>query len=151
MPSYGKKSRERLDTCHPALQRLMNEVIKTWDCSIIEGRRPKDVQDGYFERGVTTVKWPNSKHNAVPPELSTAVDVVPYIPEMGGQLWPNPKTQSPKEYLRILGAFYMFLGYVKRVAEELGIPIRCGADWDGDKNLLDQNFHDLPHIELIIR
>lgn len=148
MPSFGKKSQAQLDTCHNDLQRLMNEVIKGWDCSIIEGRRPKAVQDEYFERGVTTVKWPHSRHNAIPPNLSTAVDVVPYVPAMGGQIWPNPKTQSPNGYLRKLGAFYMFLGYVHRVAEEMGIEITMGADWDSDKNLLDQKFHDLPHIQL---
>jgi len=150
MPHFGKKSQERLDTCHPVLRRLMDEVIKTYDCSIVEGRRSKETQDGYFKRGVTTVEWPNSKHNAIPPELSTAVDVVPYIPEMGGQIWPNPETQTPEEYIRTLGAFYMFLGYVQRVAIELGIPIRMGADWNSNRNLLDQNFHDLPHIELKI-
>lgn len=149
MPSFGSKSQARLDTCHPSLQRLMNEVIKTYDCSIIEGRRSKETQDNYFSRNLTKVQWPNSKHNAIPPELSMAVDVVPYIPEMGGQLWPNPDTQPPEEYLRILGAFYMFLGYVQRVAVELGIPIRMGADWNANRNLLDQKFHDLPHIELI--
>jgi len=148
MPSFGSKSRSRLETCHPSLQRLMEEVVKGFDCSIIEGRRPRYIQDEYFERKVTTVKWPNSKHNAIPPALSTAVDIVPYIPEMGGQIWPNPDTQTSEEYLRTIGAFYMFLGYVKRIAEELDIPIRMGADWDSDKNLLDQKFHDLPHIEL---
>lgn len=148
MPTFGYTSRTRLATCHPELQRLMNEVIRTYDCSIIEGRRDKATQDGYFARKVTKVQWPNSKHNAIPPELSTAVDVVPYIRSMGGQIWPNPDTQSPEDYLRILGAFYMFLGYVQRIAVELGIPIRMGADWDSDRNLLDQKFHDLPHIEL---
>ena len=148
MSKFGKTSHERLRTCHPSLQLLMNEDVKNWDCSIVEGRRDKATQDGYFKRGVTTVQWPNSRHNAIPPTLSTAVDVVPYIPEMGGQIWPNPETQTPEEYLRKIGAFSMFLGYVHRVAEELGIAIRMGADWDSDKNLLDQKFHDLPHIEL---
>ena len=35
------------------------------------------------------------------------------------------------------------------VAAVMGIPIRCGADWDGDHNLRDQTFNDLPHIELL--
>ena len=150
MPSFGSKSRTRLNTCHPSLQLLMDAVVKGFDCSIIEGSRSKEVQDEYFKRGVTKVQWPNSRHNVVLPNLSTAVDVVPYIPAMGGQIWPDPDRQSPEEYLRTLGVFYMFLGYVKRVAEEMNISVTFGADWDSDLNLLDQKFHDLPHIQLKI-
>ncbi len=149
MANFSQKSLKKLETCHPALRRLMLEVIKTRDCAIIEGRRDKATQDKYFRDGVTKVRWPHSKHNAVAPVLSIAVDVVPYIPEMGGQIWPNPKTDTPEEYLRKMGAFYMFLGYVQRSAEDLGIRIRMGADWDSDNDLFDQSWHDLPHIELI--
>jgi peptidoglycan L-alanyl-D-glutamate endopeptidase CwlK len=144
MPSFSNRSKSRLATCHPKLQALMNEVIKKYDCSIIEGHRTKDVQDEYFTRNVTKVRWPDSKHNKNP---SRAVDVVPYIKEMGGAVFPQPN-ESTEVILRKTGACYMFLGYVKRVAEEMGIRIRFGADWDSDTNLLDQQFHDLPHIEL---
>jgi hypothetical protein len=37
---------------------------------------------------------------------------------------------------------------MQRTAKELGIAIRCGADWDGDGLTSDQSFHDLAHIEL---
>lgn len=122
----------------------MNEVIKHEDCSIIEGHRTQDVQNEYFTRKLTTVRYPGSKHNQMP---SRAVDVVPYIKEMGGAVFPQE--DDPKDvFLRKTGACYMFLGYVKRIADEMGIKIRMGADWDSDRNLLDQKFHDLPHIEL---
>jgi len=64
--------------------------------------------------------------------LSLAVDVVPY---------PINWNDLPR--------FYMFVGYVKRIADELGITIRCGADWDMDGWSKDQKFHDLPHFELV--
>jgi hypothetical protein len=34
------------------------------------------------------------------------------------------------------------------VAEETGVDIRWGGDWDGDRSLEDQTFHDLPHFEV---
>jgi len=48
-----------------------------------------------------------------------------------------------------LGGFYMFAGYVLRVAETMGIKIRYGGDWDGDRKTTDQRFKDLPHFELL--
>ncbi len=45
--------------------------------------------------------------------------------------------------------FYMFVGYVLRTAQEMGIDVRTGADWDSDFDVLDQTFNDLPHWELV--
>ena len=44
--------------------------------------------------------------------------------------------------------FYLFAGFVKGIAAEMGIKLRLGADWDGDFTTRDQTFHDLPHFEL---
>jgi hypothetical protein len=45
---------------------------------------------------------------------------------------------------------YNFIGYVQGIADELGIKIRSGADWDMDNNFHDQSFMDLPHFELVL-
>jgi hypothetical protein len=31
----------------------------------------------------------------------------------------------------------------------MGINIRCGVDWNGNIDLKDQNFYDLPHYEIM--
>lgn len=126
---FGKTSKRRLVTCHSDLQRLFNEVIKYYDCSIICGHRSRDKQGEAYREGKSTVQWPNSKHNVYP---SIAVDVAPYPID-----WEE------------LRRFYMFVGIVRGVAAVMEIKIRCGADWDGDMEVKDQNFHDLPHFELI--
>ena len=41
-----------------------------------------------------------------------------------------------------------FAGYVQGVAEQLGIKIRWGGDWDSDFDFKDQTFNDLVHFEL---
>ena len=143
MPQFGKTSIEHLSTCHPLLQELLHEVVRTRDCTILEGRRREQRQNELFSQGRTRVRWPDSHHNADP---SLAVDVAPWYPEAPHVRWPDP---TSTEYPRQLGQWYLFIGYVQRTAEDLGIAIRCGADWDGDGLATDQSFHDLAHIELV--
>lgn len=128
MPRFGKRSRTNLSQCHKDLQRLFNEVIKRFDCSIICGHRDKKAQDKAYEQGFSKLEFPFSKHNKKPSE---AVDAVPYPID-----WDNVKRM------------YYFAGYVRGIAEKLNIKIRTGADWDGDFEIKDQKFHDVPHFEL---
>lgn len=129
MPKFGKKSEERLATCHVDLQRLFNEVIKHYDCTVLCGHRGKDEQDEAVRTGVSKLAWPNSKHNSLP---SKAIDVVPFPID-----W-NDMTR-----------FYHFGGFVLAVAKQLGIKIRWGGDWNGDLKFRDEKFKDLPHFELV--
>lgn len=129
MPKFGTRSLNNLNTCHPDLQRLFNEIIKKFDCTVLCGHRNKEDQDKAFHEGRSKVQWPNGKHNSMP---SKAVDVAPYPVD-----WNDIKR------------FYMFVGIVRGYAAMMNINIRCGADWDGDMEIKDQNFHDLPHFELI--
>jgi peptidoglycan L-alanyl-D-glutamate endopeptidase CwlK len=73
MPAFGKKSLENLNSAHNDLQALFNEVIKHFDCTVLEGFRGKERQNRLFSEGATKVKFPNSKHNHSP---SLAVDVI---------------------------------------------------------------------------
>ena len=129
MPRYSTTSRERLLTCHQDLQALFKEVIKEYDCTVIEGTRGKEKQDEYYRTGKSKVQFPNSKHNSQP---SMAVDVAPYPID-----WNDTNR------------FYHFGGYVQGVADRMGIGIRWGGDWDSDNDLNDQTFMDLVHFELI--
>jgi peptidoglycan L-alanyl-D-glutamate endopeptidase CwlK len=129
MPQYSAKSKENLRQCHADLQRLFNEVIKHYDCTITCGSRGEQDQNNAFEKGWSKLRYPNSKHNTMP---SLAADVTPYPIDYG-----NVKRM------------YNFGGFVKGVASQMGIKIRWGGDWDSDTDLDDQNFIDLPHFELI--
>ena len=125
---FGKRSKENLQTCHPDLKELFNEVIKHVDCSVICGHRGKEEQNSAYHKGWSKLKYPHSKHNKQP---SLAADVVPY----------------PIDW-RDMERFYMFVGVVRGIAAMMNIPIRCGADWDGDMDIKDQSFHDVVHFEL---
>jgi hypothetical protein len=129
MPRFGKRSKERLATCEKDLQMVFNEVIKYVDCSVLEGHRSKDRQNSLYEDGKTKVRYPNGRHNSNP---SRAVDVTPYPVD-----WADRERQT------------LFAGFVLGVANQMGIKLRWGGDWDQDFEVQDNKFDDFPHFELI--
>ena len=124
MPKFGKRSRERLKGVKPELVNVLNELIKLMDVTIIEGLRTEERQNELVSQGKSKTKY--SKHLS-----GKAVDLAPY-----------PIDWKDKE------RFYFFAGYVKGVASQMGIELRWGGDWDGDTQVHDQTFMDLPHFEL---
>lgn len=129
MPAFGVESLKQRATIHADLQRLFDEVIKYYDCKIMEGHRGEAAQNEAYAKGNSKLKFPHGKHNSYP---SKAVDVYPYPIDM-------------KDTAR----FYFFAGYVKATADRLGIKIRWGGDWDSDGNLKENTFNDLVHFELV--
>lgn len=128
MYKFGKRSREALATCHPDLQKVLNEVIKYVDCSVLEGHRSAERQDKLFKEGKTKVKYPNGRHNASP---SGAVDVTPYPID-----WDDRERQT------------LFAGFVLGIARQMGVKLRWGGDWDMDFQVIDNRFDDFPHFEI---
>jgi hypothetical protein len=134
MYRYSKTSQAKLATVHPDLQRLFNEAIKHLDIKILEGARSFQTQRAYFESGASSTM--NSKHLIQSDGYSHAVDSAP---------WPiNWNTKDT----RVAGEWYLYAGFLKGLAQGMGIEIRIGADWDGDFDIHDQKFDDLVHIEL---
>ena len=131
MPRFGKKSRSQLSSCDERLIEVFNEVIKTVDCSVLEGHRHQTRQDLLFEEGKTKVKYPNGRHNALP---SLAVDVCPY-----------PIDWSDRE------RFTLFAGFVLGIAKSMGIDLRWGGDWNQNWEVNDNKFDDFPHYEIRYR
>lgn len=129
MPRFSRISLARLKTCHPDLQRLFKEVVKRFDCSIIEGVRSKEKQMEYYLSGAS--KTVNSKHLMQKDGYSHAVDVMPYPID-----WKDSKRNC------------YFVGYVIGFAEKMGIRVKSGIDWDRDYHVKDHDFIDSPHFEL---
>lgn len=128
MPEFSERSKKKLESCHFKLQELFNEVIKYFDCTILEGHRDEQRQNELFETGFSKVKFPDSKHNKF---RSEAVDVAPY-----------PINYQDRD------RFYYFAGFVKGIAATKGINLVCGCDWDNDTDLHDQTFMDLCHFQI---
>ena len=126
MAKFGKKSKENLETCHEDLQKLFNEVIKHFDCTVTQGNRTIEEQEELYKKGLTKVKFGRHCHSP-----SIAVDVTPY----------------PVDYENT-DRHYYFGGFVLGIAQSMGLSIRWGGDWDSDRETKDQTFNDLVHFEI---
>ena len=135
MPRFGRRSQDRLDTCHRDWHIILNYVVRFIDCTILEGQRGQVLQDLYFKNGTSKVKFPDGSHNTTPSE---GVDVGP---------WPEVYDDKEK--------CYYLAGVIKMAAEmlyeqgKITHKIRWGGDWDMDNDLKDQSFFDLVHFELV--
>lgn len=128
MPRFGRSSKKQLKTCNKSLQELFNEVIKHFDCTIIEGYRNESDQNSAVANGFSKAMYPNGRHNKLP---SDAVDVAPYPID-----WDDTER------------FIYFAGFVKGIASQMDINIIWGGDWNNNTQLKDNNFQDLVHFEL---
>ena len=133
MPKFSRRSKAELSTCVQDLQNLFNEVIKHYDCKVLCGTRGEEEQNKAYREGRSTKEYPNSQHNLYP---SMAVDVAPYFAKKPHIRWDDTEK------------FYHFAGYVQAVADQLGIKIRSGLNWDMDDELHDQTLFDGPHFEI---
>lgn len=57
MPKFGRTSRKRLATCDEDLIDLFNEVVKHFDCTVLEGHRGEELQNKYYNEGKSKVKY----------------------------------------------------------------------------------------------
>jgi peptidoglycan L-alanyl-D-glutamate endopeptidase CwlK len=135
MPSFSKRSLDRLATCHPDIQKVMNESIKHSDFTVLSGFRSPNEQLELYKQGrelkdgkwirvgktVTNVDGVNtkSKHNYSP---SQAIDIAPYPID-----WDD------------IERFEQMAVVVMYCAKKLGIKLIWGGDW---------RMKDYPHFEL---
>jgi|TARA_Y100000310_G_scaffold282832_1_gene304374 peptidoglycan L-alanyl-D-glutamate endopeptidase CwlK len=124
MPHFGKKSVANLKGVDTKLVNVLNQAIKHFDFSVIEGVRTLETQKEYVAKGVS--KTLKSKHLE-----GRAVDIAPY-----------PIDYDDTERFVYLG------GFILGVASQLGIKIRWGLDWDSDTYTKDTGFRDEGHFEL---
>lgn len=130
MPKFGRKSTELRQYLCKDLRRLVDEVIKTYDFSIVESFRSKEDQEVAYINGFSRAHFGESAHNYNP---SFAVDCYPYpIPrkEIQGVIVIDDYSE---EWDKMIAAF-------KTAAKKLNIELVCGADY--------KMFRDAPHFEI---
>lgn len=129
MPKFSSRSKAALAELHPLLQKLLNEAIKQFDFVVLDAQRGEAEQMLAYRTGKSKVKFGNSPHNYKP---AVACDIVPY----------PIKWNATKPFIT------MQMKIIKPLAAKLKIPIRQGLDWNRNGILTDENFVDMPHIEL---
>ena len=136
MNSWGEESTKQRSTCDPRLNEIGDVVLYIKDHSVVKGHRGQEEQHQAFINGNSKLDWPNGNHNALP---STAADVksypFPVLDDDGGD------SAQREEQLYLLGLY-------KGVATIMEIPLRTGADWDRDGEIVDNGFDDFFHVEI---
>jgi len=137
--TFGARSEANLENVHPELVRLCRRAIEHIDFSVIDGFRTQSEQmqlyaDRKSQLNGTTQQ---SMHQLLP---SQAVDLLPYPGNMHGRnIWQDKQR------------FCLFAGQIIGMANALGLTLRWGGDWNSDGSLVDTNFVDMAHFELILR
>ena len=131
MPRFGKRSKARLKGVDAKLQNVLNEVVKYFDITVIEGLRSQERQNQLVEEGKSKTKF--GKH-----VRGLAVDIAPY-----------PIDWEARDDFHYLG------GFLLGVASQMGVKIRWGGDWNassqfkGQRTTKDNKFDDLVHFEIL--
>jgi peptidoglycan L-alanyl-D-glutamate endopeptidase CwlK len=137
VPRFGKRSKERLNGVDSRLINVLNEVVKYFDITVIEGLRSEKRQNELLAQGKSKTKF--SKHLE-----GKAVDIAPY-----------PIDWKARDDFHYLG------GFVLGIAAKMGVNVRWGGDWSSpslDKDVMrgaeqrttkDNGFDDLVHFELM--
>jgi len=120
MPSFSKRSLDNLATCHPDLQKVAHECIKSFDFVVICGHRGASAQNKAYAEGQSKLKFPHSKHNKQP---SLAFDATPHPLDWGD-----------------IDSFKAMAKHMKAAAKTVSVRIKWGGDF--------RNFFDGPHFEL---
>ena len=125
MPKFGKRSKERLKSVDAKLVNVLNEVVKYFDITIIEGKRSQERQNELVAQGKSKTKF--GKH-----VLGKAVDIAPY-----------PIDFECRDDFHYLG------GFVLGIAAKMGVKVRWGGDWNMNFEVDDNKFDDFPHFEIL--
>lgn len=136
MFKLGKRSLERLNGVDKRLVAVVKRAIEisTVDFTVIEGVRTKQRQAELYAQGRTApgpvVTWTmQSKHIQ-----GLAVDLCPFV---DGKIDWNTRAH----FNSISSAMFL-------AAEELGVKIRWGADWNQNGKPFEKGETDSPHFEI---
>lgn len=136
--ALGSKSLAKLEGVHPDLVKVVKRAIQIsdQDFMVLEGVRTPARQKELYAQGRTKpgpkVTWTlTSNHFKQADGFGHAVDLVPYPVD-----W-NTASKFDAIYKAMMVA-----------ADDLGVEIRSGQDWDGDGKLREKGESDSPHWEL---
>ena len=158
MNHWGANSTAERATSDARLNEIGDVVLQIKDHSVAKGHRGQAEQHQAFIDGNSQLDWPDGNHNALP---SKAQDVRTHPSPPTIEFDKNPDKMSDgelraevKKLRRMVKdqplreeQLYL-LGLYKGVAVMMDIPLRTGADWDRDGEILDNGFDDFFHAEI---
>ena len=156
MPKFGNTSTRRLYTCHPDLVKIFQLAIErsNVDFGIAQGARSWEQQLDYFldKKSTLDPRLDRNKTRAKHVvgegwrDLSEAVDIYIYHPDVS----TRKKIMYDERHLAYVAGIVISCAKELFDCGDVTHIIRAGLNWDMDTVLLlDQNFDDMPHFELI--
>lgn len=140
---WGKRSLSRLEAAHPDIRRFADACLAAspFDLTVLCVYRGETDQNEAFKGGHSHLEYPQSIHNQATwdgaegvgePHDVRAIDMAPV-----DFRWHD----TPM--------WYSLCGFFRRVAQEEGIEIISGMDWNGNWHFKgDERFIDGPHWQL---
>ncbi|KJF76091.1 peptidase M15 [Morganella morganii] len=128
---FSQRSENNLRGVNPVLVRVIRRALELSpdDFAVIEGRRTPEKQAEYVRKGSSQTH--NSRHLT-----GDAVDVLPSAMKPGMDWNENAHLFDP------------VLQAIKTAADEQGVILRFGKNWQSDPALPGQTkFPDYPHVE----
>lgn len=144
MPVFSAKSLAKLAEADPRLQSVFLAAIpdSPVDFRITCGHRGKADQEAAVARGASKVHWPNSAHNQTPAQ---AVDIEVMHGGIGVWTLLGQKTVTDG-FVRAL--FKKAAVHILARAEDHGVLLRWGGDFNSDGDLTTSDSWDMPHFEI---
>lgn len=146
--NLSKRSLSALEGVHPDLVAVVKRAIEITEVDFLvgEGARTIQTQRRYVREGKSRTL--NSRHIPASNGYSHAVDL--WMWKEGKISWDTSGASNfydldhTEDYTN-----YQAIGVAMlQAGEELGIPLRWGADWDMDGQHTDHSFIDWVHMEL---
>lgn len=135
MFKFGNTSEKKLKLTNNTLELIARKVLSrsVIDFGITHSYRTLEEQNELFKKGASKIDGINKKsmHNYNP---SNAIDIVCYV---------DGKVTWEKDYYVFVAGMFIF------AAKEMGVEIRWGGNFDMDNDILEQDFNDLCHFEII--
>lgn len=149
MNTFSARSMAHYQKLHPDLQKVADKVLEHRDCAITDSYRGDVEQQAAFDKGLSRAKPGQSKHNRLPSEAMHLVPFpvpVPPDPNLTHQIDSAERARQAAAEWR---EYAFFAGRVLQAADDLGIRIRWGGDWNENDTTVDNHFNDLQHYELM--
>ena len=136
MPSFSKRSKERLLTCDPRIQRVLEMAIKYTDFTVVCGTRPPEEQFELFKQGRTLKdgKWVKTGATVTNIDGKSKKSMHNYSPSKAVDIAPYPIDWNDIERFKALAVV------IKRCADACGVELEWGGQW--------KTFKDYPHYQL---
>ena len=136
MPNFGQKSKDKLSTCHPDIQKVLNEAIKRYDFMVLYGNRTIEEQFELFKKGRTLKegKWVKTGSTVTNLDGKTKKSMHNYSPSLAVDIAPYPIDWNNLERFKEMAKVIL------ECAKELGVNLEWGGNW--------ASFKDYPHFQL---